>query len=367
MKKIIAAALSFLLLLGMTTAYGAAPGTASDPLVSLSYVNNTFLPSLKNESAALAGGAVTQLYSEAGDKLRAAYNEYLAQLGGLTNYSFAPSFTPLNLPSGTTAGLITGSSFILTSGSADLLIQNGTVINISTGSEVSSGTLVPNQRYFCAENTTAFVTATSDAVGQVDGYYTTTGSVITNPIPFLDVRNADWFFDAVSYVTNRSLFTGTSQTTFSPETSMTRGMFVTVLHRLAGKPAVFSASVFPDVADASLYYYNAVVWAHQNGIVTGDIDGRFYPDKSITREQMAVIISRYAAHAGYSTAPADTSVFDAFPDRGSVSPYAVDAVKWAAGAGLIKGSDGKIVPKGTATRAQVAQIILNFCQNIIGM
>jgi len=367
MKRIIAAALSFLLLLCMTTAYGAAPGTAADPLVSLSYVNNTFLPSLQNESSALAGSAVAKIYSEAGDNLRTAYNGYLAQLGGLTGYTFAPTFTPLYLPSGTTAGLITGTTFILTSGSADLLIQNGTVINISTGNEISSGTLVPNQRYFCAENTTAIVTATSDATGQVDGYYTTTGSVVTSSIPFLDVRNADWFFDAVSYVTARNLFTGTSQTAFSPQNSMTRGMFVTVLYRLAGKPAVFSASVFPDVGDASAYYYNAVVWAHQNNIVTGDTDGRFYPDRSITREQMAVIISRYAVYAGYSTAPADTSVFDAFPDKGSVSPYATEALKWAAGAGLINGSDGKIVPKGTATRAQVAQIILNFCRNIIGM
>jgi hypothetical protein len=367
MKRIIAATLSFLLLLCMTTAYGAAPGTAADPLVSLNYVNNTFLPSLQSESSALARGAVTELYTEAGDKLKAAYNGYLAQLGGLTDYAFAPTFTPLYLPSGTTAGLVTGSTFMLTSGSADLLIQSGAVINISTGSEVSSGTLAPNQRYFCAENTTAIVTATSDAAGQVDGYYTTTGSVITSPIPFLDVRDADWFFDAVSYVTNRNLFTGISQTAFSPQSSMTRGMFVTVLYRLAGKPAVFSASVFPDVGDASAYYYSAVVWAHQNGIVTGDTDGRFYPDKSITREQMAGIISRYAVYAGYSIAPANTSVFDAFPDNGSVSPYAAEALKWATGAGLINGSDGKIVPKGTATRAQVAQIILKFCRNIIGM
>jgi hypothetical protein len=367
MKKLIAAALALLLLLCMTTAYGAAPGTAADPLISLSYMSGTFLPAVRNESAALVGSALGSMYSDAGGKLKTAYDVYIARLGGLAGYMFAPAFTPLNLPAGSTAGLITGTTFVLTSGTADLMIQSGVVINISTGSEVASGALTPNQRYFCAEDTTALVAATSDAVGQVDGYYTTTGSVVPSPVLFIDVKSTDWFYDAVTYVSGKSLFTGTSATAFSPQSSMTRAMFVTVLHRLAGKPAISSFSVFPDVSDASAYYFNAVVWANQNNIVTGDSDGKFHPDQSITREQMAVIISRYAAYAGYGTTPLSTAAYDAFSDRSSVSGYAQDAVKWATSVGLLNGSDGKIVPKGTASRAQVAQIILNFCQKIAGM
>jgi hypothetical protein len=367
MKRLIAVALTFLMLLVMTPAFGAAPGSASDPLVSLSYINNTFYPAVQSEAAALASSAVGGAYSDAQNNLKAAYGVYIARLGGLSGFTFAPSFTTLSLPAGMTAQLVTGSTFVLMSGSADLMVQSGAVINVSTGDEVGSGSITPNQRYFCAEDTTALVTATADTVGQVDGFYATTGSIVVNPILFLDVRSSDWYYNAISYVTGKNLFNGTSQTAFSPQNSMTRGMFVTVLHRLAGKPGIVASSQFSDVADVSSYYYNAVVWANQNGIVTGFSDGKFHPDESITREQMAVIISRYAAFAGYNTTPADTSAFDSFSDKNSVSGYAADAVKWVTAAGLLNGSDGKIVPKGTASRAQVAQIILNFCQKIIGI
>jgi hypothetical protein len=144
-------------------------------------------------------------------------------------------------------------------------------------------------------------------------------------------------------------------------------MFVTVLHRLAGKPAVTAASAFPDVADTSQYYYSAVIWANANLIVTGYSDGKFHPNDSITREQMALIIWRYATSAGYDTTPSNTSIYDSFSDKGSVSAYAQDAMKWATSAGVINGSDGKLIPKSTATRAQVAQIVLNFCQKVAGL
>jgi hypothetical protein len=256
---------------------------------------------------------------------------------------------------------------VLVSGSATLTVKSGTVINISAGQEVPSGTsLIAGQRYFCAEDTAAVITATADTVCQLDGYYTTTGSPVTSPMAFLDVRNGDWYFGAVSYVTGKSLFTGTSPATFNPLGSMTRGMFVTVLWRLAGKPPVAGSSIFPDVTDASQYYYSAVVWANSSRVVTGYSDGRFHPDEAITREQMAAIISRYAGYAGYSTS-AGGDVFNTFPDKGSVSSYAVDAMKWATSAGVVSGSDGLLAPKSTASRAQVAQIVLNFCSKVAGI
>ena len=368
MKRFITAALVMLLLVSLTTTFATDPGSASDPLISLSYINNTFLPSTRSDCDARITDALGALFDSAEDELRGAYDAYMLQAGGYSGYTYAEGYTPLSLSAGRTAELVTGSTFLLTSGRASVTITNGTVINITRGVEVPSGTsLSVNERYFCAEDTSAVFMASSDSVCQVDGYYKTTGAVIVTSNKFLDVSSADWFYDAVAFAGDNGLFTGTTETTFSPQSSMTRGMFVTVLYRLAGKPAVSSASVFPDVSAKSQYYYDAVVWANANNIVNGYDDGRFKPDNLITREQMAVIMYRYASYGGYGVGAVDTSKYDSFPDAGSVSDFAADAMKWSTSNGLINGSDGKLLPRNTATRAQVAQIVLNFCRNIIGM
>jgi hypothetical protein len=366
MKRIVAAVLAVALLVCFTTAL-AAPGSPSDPLVSLNYIKNTYYPALLGEFKTLADNAVKALYDDAAAKAQKKYDDAVIQLGGYEGYKFAGSFTPVSIPLGKTTELVTGSTFVLVSGSASLQVSKGTVINISTGTEVGSGGVSTNQRYFCAENTAAVFTASADAVCLVDGYYKTTGSVIVNQNKFKDVRAADWYYTAVNHVTDNNLFTGTSATTFSPEASMTRGMFVTVLYRLANKPAISSVSIFSDVTNTSDYYYHAVVWANANKIVTGYDDGRFHPDDPITREQMAVIMYRYAAYAGQGTTAGSGTAFDQFPDKGSVSVFATDAMKWAVASKLINGADGRLLPQNTATRAQVAQIIMNFSRNFAGL
>jgi hypothetical protein len=341
MKRFTAAALVLLLLVSLTSTYATDPGSAADPLISLSYINNTFLPVTLSDCKAQVSSTLETLYGSAEDEVRAVYDAYMLQAGGYSGYMFAAGFTPLSLPAGRTAELVTGSIFILASGRAALTVASGTVINISTGTIVPSGTsLSINERYFCAEDTSAVFTASADAVCQVDGYYKTTGSVIVGSNKFLDVSGADWFYEAVIFAGDNGLFTGTTETTFSPQNAMTRGMFVTVLYRLAGKPGTASTSVFPDVAAKSLYYYDAVVWANANNIVNGYDDGRFKPDTLITREQMAVIMYRYASYAGHGADEVDTSKYDSFPDAGSVSAFAADAMKWATANGLINGSDG---------------------------
>ena len=261
LKRLVALTLVFLLLVSVTTAYGAAPGSAGDPLVSQNFLSGSYLQSVKSEISAQASSSMATTYGAAGSRLKAAYDAAMARLGAMSGYSFAPSFRAVNLPIGAIVTLVTGSTVILVSGTAALTVRGGTVVNISTGQEEASGiSLTAGQRYFCAEDTTAVVTTSSDAVCALDGYYTTTGAVVQNAMPFLDVRNTDWFYGAVSYVTGKNLFTGTSPATFAPLDSMTRGMFVTVLYRLAGKPGVAAASVFPDVSDAAQYYYAPVVW-----------------------------------------------------------------------------------------------------------
>lgn len=368
MKRVISVALVLLLLICFTSAFASAPGSSGDPLVSLGYTTNTFATTVLNECDTLVRTAMNTLFDNASNNISEVYNNTLLRLGSYEDFSFASSFTPVSLPAGTSAKLVTGSTFILTAGSALLQIEKGTVINISTGKEVASAsTLTLNQRYFCAEDTLVSFIASTDTICQIDGLYKSNGTIVVLPHNFVDVKSTDWYYTAVNFARDNALFTGTTDITFSPQTSMTRGMFVTVLYRLAGKPALTASSVFPDVSSSAAYYYAPVIWASTNAIVAGYDTGNFGPEDQITREQMAVIMYRYARYAGYSTTPASTSAFEAYPDKGNVSTFAVDAIKWATSSGLINGLDGKLMPKNTASRAEVAQIILSFCQKIVGM
>jgi len=179
--------------------------------------------------------------------------------------------------------------------------------------------------------------------------------------PFADVKPGNWFFDSVRFVYERELMTGTSAAMFSPDMALTRGMLVTILHRLAGSPGVSGIdNSFDDVADGA-WYADAVLWASDNGIVSGYGGGKFGPNDAITREQAAAILYRYANFVGIDIS-ADVSL-SAFSDAGSVSAYAARPMQWAAAAGIIQGSDNKLDPKGNATRAQVAAILERFITN----
>ena len=351
MKRVIAAGLVMLLLMFMLTASASSPGSSTDPLITRSYLHGAFNDSLRAEIGHKLGGAADRAIGA----LDAVY-------ASRTGYSFAPRFTNISLTEGATITISMGSGFILLSGLATITVTGGSVINISTGDEVPSGTrLTPNQRYFGAENTTAVITANSPATGQVDGYYKAEGISPTHDI-FRDVLLSDWFFSAVDYVYKNGLFQGTGDDAFSPGMSMSRAMFVTVLHRLDGMPPYRSSGDFSDVRDTGSYYYNAVMWASENGIVMGYDDGTFQPNRNVSREQMAVFMHRYAGHKGHATSSG--SAYGSFPDAGDVSGYAAEAMRWAVSRGVISGSDGRLLPLSTATRAQVAQIFLNYSVNI---
>lgn len=183
--------------------------------------------------------------------------------------------------------------------------------------------------------------------------------------PFVDVPDNAWYYDAVKYVNENGLMAGTSANTFAPDRTTTRGMIVTILYRLEGSPNIENeiwGYPFKDV-DANAYYATAVYWARMNGIVAGYSDELFGPNDTITREQMATIQYRYAQYKGYdTTAKADLS---RFTDTAQVGSYAVEAIHWANAEGLVNGtSDTTLSPKGSATRAQVASILTRFCQNI---
>ena len=176
------------------------------------------------------------------------------------------------------------------------------------------------------------------------------------PPAFADVAPDAWYADAVRYVSERGLMSGTGDAAFSPDDTTTRGMVVTILWRLDGSPAWTTASGFSDVEE-SAYYAEAVGWASANGIVGGYDNETFGPGDPITREQMAAILYRFAQTQGWdTTASADLS---SYTDASQISAYALTALQWANGAGLIAGSGGALLP---ATRAQVAAILMRLCE-----
>ena len=177
---------------------------------------------------------------------------------------------------------------------------------------------------------------------------------------FTDIGAGDWYHEAVDFAVENGLFGGMSATTFEPNTAMTRAMLVTVLWRYEGSPAEGTTS-FTDVPDGQ-WYTDAVAWAAHNGIVGGVGNNRFDPNGNITREQMATILFRYSNSLGLDTS--DREELDYFPDGDQVSAYALDALSWAVSTGLINGSEGKLLPQGNATRAQVATILMRFIENV---
>lgn len=212
------------------------------------------------------------------------------------------------------------------------------------------------RRFFEGEVAVQGSTA-GDPPGYVPG-----GPVEPGPLPFEDVSPDDWFYSAVQYVYQRGMVNGTSATAFSPGRTVTRGMIVTILHRLEGSPGA-AASGFSDVA-ADQWYADAVNWAAANGIVNGYSSERFGPNDTVTREQLATILYRYVGTKGIDRSV--TEDLSAFTDQSAVSSYAVEAMRWAVDSGLIKGvGNGVLSPRGSATRAQAATILMRLCENVL--
>ncbi len=178
---------------------------------------------------------------------------------------------------------------------------------------------------------------------------------------FTDVPADAWYRGAVDYAVENGLMNGTSPATFEPAAATTRGMIVTILWRLDGSPEAGAQDPFSDVAGGA-WYRDATVWASENGIVGGYGDGRFGPGDEITREQLATMLWRYAKYRGYDvSAAADISGYD---DAGKISPWALEALKWANAEGLINGrTAAALVPGGTANRAETAAIFMRFLKD----
>ena len=186
----------------------------------------------------------------------------------------------------------------------------------------------------------------------------------TETISFLDVKKSDWFYDAVSYAVENGLMNGMSEDIFAPNTPLTREMLAVVLYNVEGQPESAGVNPFTDVK-ADIWYTDAILWANENGIVAGYDNGAYGVGDLITREQFATILYRYAQFKGYDTTQGGMAVRE-FSDYENISDYARPAMAWAVNAGIMGGmDDGTLMPQGKATRAEAATMLMNFCENMV--
>jgi len=347
LKRTVAACLVLSVLFGMVTVFAA--GSQTDPLITKSYLEGAYSSSLRNDiNATLANAAA------------ASTNRVNSLLSQYTSLEFAQRFTPISLGQRGSVILYQGTSFTLRSGTASLQVSSGTVINVTTGTIVSSGSqLQRNQRYFCAENSSATVTASTALSGYIDGYYSR-GSGFLPPsasLPFTDVPANAIYFEALAFAHANGIITG-SGGRFFPNDSLSRSAFALMLHRYAGSPQpAGTGGAFSDVGRSNVAF-TAITWAHERSIITG-AGGRFYPDDSVTREALALMLYRYHVASGGSTA-SNSDALNTFADRGSISPVATEALRWAVSHGLITGSGGRVYPGDTATRSASVLVLFRY-------
>ena len=256
------------------------------------------------------------------------------------------------------------------------VLANASVLVDGAAASCPAGSVRAAVAVNAADDLTAWSLADDGSISAVGGAYdagqqtyafdVVNGVTAIARFPFTDVVAGTWYYGAAAYAYNNGLFAGMTPTTFAPNATMTRAMLVSVLWRLAGEPAPKAPNTFVDVPDGA-WYTDAVTWAAENGVVSGIGGSRFDPSGFVTREQTAEILYNYAHSKGYDvSARADLTVF---PDAGSVSGWAEKALSWANAAGLINGTvrDGQTIldPQGSASRAQVAMILMNYVEHVV--
>lgn len=358
MKKRWFAFLLAVMVLAFSLRAFAAGGSSSDPLITVSYLTNTFLPKLQSLLSERASEKTEATYQAAEDKLNAIGNAHLAETGGtsgMEDWSYSAAYTEKTIKRGDTILLSSGSGLLWQAGRGTTAAG---LVDVTAGAELTSGAaLTANHRYLNGTEGSVTITVLSDAaVISTEGYWilTESGEDVT---PFTDLtQSKDWFYDAVRFVIDEGLFNGLSETVFSPNSSMDRSMLATVLYRMAGSPSVSYAGTFPDVAEGQ-WYTAGIEWAASCGVVTGYDDGTFLPATSVTREQIALMLYRYAGeYLGLATD--ERGELNPFSDGSRVSFWAEEAVCWAVGAGILSGfDDGSLKPGNTATRAEVATML----------
>ncbi|NLO46871.1 MAG: S-layer homology domain-containing protein [Clostridiales bacterium] len=349
----IALVLSLIVVMGFALAAGGGPG---DPLISLTYIRDTFIP-------AVLKSAEVKLNDETAE-LRTELSQRLDEISGtgIQGYQFSSGYKTLSFQKGGTLTISEMTGFILTEGYGNIRIERGEVIDLNTGKSIPADCILEKQhRYFTAEGASAVIRIySSTADGMVDGYYLSESSgTIPANLMFMDIPATHWANESITYLAGRDIIKGVGNDRYAPNDFVTRGAFVTILGRIYNiDSSLYQTSRFVDV-DMSLWYGPYIAWADEMGIVTGYGNEMFGPNDVITREQMAVIIMNYADFAGVSL-PVILQP-GAFNDQNEISGWALDAVKAAQTAGIITGKTGNLFdPKGTAIRSEISAVTYRF-------
>lgn len=355
MKKFGVVLVAIVLLLGIGVAV-AVGGSSTDPLISKSYLEDTYIPALKKQLRERASAGTKTLYEGVVARLDALGGEDVSQAESSAQEGSA-AYTPAGLDRGDSVSLQTGGSLVLYSGGCRL--SEGTLADVTAGTTLAAGeSLTAGHRYIVTSAEAAKIVSTDPG----DLGYQGIGSVAkgeTAPLPFQDVREGSWYYGAVEFVYGKGYFSGTAADRFSPNDSMTRAMLATVLHRVAGRETPGQSEGFTDVP-AGQWYSDGIAWASAKGVVNGMGNGLYHPNDPVTRQQMVTMLYRFATVYAQMDV-ARTGDLAAFPDGGQVADWARDAMAWAVGAGVIQGRDtGHLDPSGTASRAEVATVLERF-------
>lgn len=342
-KKLLAGALALTLLTGGGLAAFAA--NPSETLASLSYLSGIFWDDLK-----------AAVRMEVDRDTTALYNEAAAQAG--PNGGGTGSWASLSGVNGDVLAGSVGSGLIWTAGSG--LVRGGALVDATAGSELAVGAMLTVGHRYLAGSDVTLVVASGAAQWMAEGTWTVTaGEPVQLPVslPFADVEEGAWYRNDVAFVYQNGLFNGESPTSFAPEGKMQRCMMTTVLHRLAGEPAVGYSAMFRDIP-ADTWYTAGTIWAGSQGVVSGVGGGLFDPFANVTRQEIAVILHRYAGKMGYDVSA--SASLAGFRDAGTVASWGREAISWAVGVGILNGNNGALLPDGAATRAEVAAMLHRF-------
>lgn len=353
MKSRLTVALAAVLLLGTGIAV-AVGGLSDEAMVSKSYLDDVYLPTLAESLRQKAEKGTDSTYKQAEKSLEERSKARLDKVGGEL-----AAYTCVQMAEGGELTLKTGGSVLLFDGEGQLTA--GALADVTDGTTAQAGQVVrPSHRYIVTADATIAQTAPGSLGYQGDGTVRE-GAALT--LPFTDVAEDHWYYSAVAFVYRRGYFSGTGANAFSPNASMNRAMVATVLHRVSGSEAVSGGTVFTDVP-ADQWYSAGIAWASANGVVNGMNDSLYMPMAAVTREQLVTMLYRYEKDYRKVAVSAEGDL-SGFPDGDAISTWAREAMSWAVGEGLLQGRNGGALdPAGTATRAEVATILQRFSQRL---
>ncbi len=341
----------------------AVAASQGDSLISLSYLTKTFIPSLVAQGDGVYQEKMEQTYNDAINQMELPAGAVSGTLG-----SYSADMRQREFGRGDVIDLETGSSFLMLSGQA-ALTHSGAVIDVTAGQAVASGAaLETGHRYLVGENTAAQITVRSGyAAGGIEGSYKRTASR-EEAAPFTDVTSSDWYSPAVDYAYFNGLFDGMGDGTFAPQGEMNRAMMMTVLFHLAGSPEnerLGAKATFTDVP-AAQWYSTFISWAADYGVSAGVGNGQFAPNQAVPRQQVVVLLYNFATNYMGMTLRERVDI-SSCSDYGQSAEWARDALSWASACGVISaGTSGALEPNRSATRAEVASMLMNFSQLYLG-